>query len=353
MFKEYSSLTNHYESKFINGVVLNGLTEGLWVAREKIHGTNFSFLCSDGETVTPAKRTDTIHPTEQFYGYQIILARYSQSVRDLWKVLKQTKQYEEDLNIQIFGEYAGGGIQKNIDYGNKDFYAFDLMVNGRIIPDEMCTVILRFCGFKMAPLLAWGTFDQVRSLPLTFVSVVKSAFSDEENKQDLPYSVISAMTGTYGGERQYHITEAEEGADNIAEGYVIKPSKPTFMPNGERVAIKCKSPKFSEKKNKQANAFKSPVSLSEKDQETLNEFVSYLNVNRVESVLSKMDTSNLTAKDFGRVSGLAVQDAIIEIERNHGEFVKAFEDPTRAKKLFMDESAKIVRGMWSEILNAA
>lgn len=42
MFKKYSSLTNHYEGKFINGVIMNGLTGGVWVAREKIHGANFS-----------------------------------------------------------------------------------------------------------------------------------------------------------------------------------------------------------------------------------------------------------------------------------------------------------------------
>ena len=346
MFKKYPSLTNHYEGRFINCVIMNGLTDGLWVAREKIHGCNFSFICEDGENVTAAKRTDIIHPTEKFYGYETIHARYSDKVRELWNLLHRTQNYEDGLTIQIFGEYAGNGIQSGVDYGEKEFYVFDLMVNGLVIPDEMCSVIVRFCGFKMAPLLAWGTFDQVRALPLTFVSVVNKA-----NYEDL--STISALSGTYAGERQYHIEEAGEDAINIAEGYVMKPSMPRYLPTGERVEIKCKTPKFSEKKNKKANAFKAPAELSEKDQETLNEFISYLNSNRVESVLSKLDTSSFTAKDFGRVSGLTAQDALEEIERNHGEFNKAFDNPTLAKKFFTKECADIVRGMWSDILHAA
>ena len=68
MFKKYSSLTNHYEGKFINGVIMNGLTGGVWVAREKIHGANFSFITDDGNIVTPAKRTDVVKPAEDFYG---------------------------------------------------------------------------------------------------------------------------------------------------------------------------------------------------------------------------------------------------------------------------------------------
>lgn len=56
MFKKYSSLENHYNSKFIEKLYSLGLTGGEWVAREKIHGTNFSLII-ERDKVTCAKRT--------------------------------------------------------------------------------------------------------------------------------------------------------------------------------------------------------------------------------------------------------------------------------------------------------
>lgn len=335
MFTKYSSLTNHYEGKFINGVIMNGFTSGQWVAREKIHGANFSFLINDGQTVTPAKRSGEILPTESFYGCEGVVAKYSDAARALWRTLMNTGAYL-DLNIQIYGELAGQGVQKDVDYGEKDFYVFDIRVNNRFLPDTLCSVIAVMSGFKMAPLLAYGTFDEIRQLPITFDSVVKLANS-------------GMMMGRMG-EPEYKSFMEDKG-ENTAEGFVMKPVQPAFMPNGDRIAIKCKTTKFTEKKNKQANRFNAPVELSEADKATLEEFTTYLTENRLKNVLSKIDATNLTAKDFGRVMGLTVQDALEEIERNHGAFIEQFENPTLAKKTFTNEASNLVRERWGQILN--
>lgn len=339
MFTKYSSLTNHYEGKFINGVIMNGFTSGQWVAREKIHGANFSFLISDGQTVTPAKRSGEILPTESFYGCEGVVAKYSDAARALWRTLMNTGAYL-DLNIQIYGELAGQGVQKDVDYGEKDFYVFDIRVNDRFLPDTLCSVIAVTSGFKMAPLLAYGTFDEIRTLPITFDSVVNLANS----------GAIPAKNGVEPEFKSY-MTMKDGGGENIAEGFVMKPVLPAFMPNGERVAIKCKTTKFTEKKNKQANRFNAPSELSETDKAKLNEFTCFLTENRVKNVLSKIDSANLTAKDFGRVMGLTVQDALEEIERNYGSFLEQFENPTLAKKTFTNEASNLVRENWGAILN--
>lgn len=336
MFKKYSSLTNHYEGKFINGVIMNGLTGGVWVAREKIHGANFSFITDDGNTVTPAKRTDVVKPAEDFYGCSAVVAKYSPGIRKMWETLKKTGTYD-DLVIQVYGEFAGRGVQKDVDYGEKDFYVFDIRVNGEFLPDNLCSLISRSHGLKMAPLLGYGTFEEIKELPITFESVVNKANSG-----------IGSDNTVYG-EFVYPIMEVEEG--NIAEGFVMKPVSPAFMPNGERVAIKCKTTKFTEKKAKKATRFNAPVSLSEKDKNQLDEFVCYLTENRVKNVLSKLDLASITAKDFGRIMGLTVQDAIEEISRNHGPFLEQFEDPAMAKKLFVTEAQNMIRPVWGKILN--
>lgn len=344
MFVKYSSLTNHYEGKFINGVIMNGLTGGVWVAREKIHGANFSLITSDGIKVIPAKRSGEILPTEQFYGCEPVVAKYSEPVRKLWEILHTARQlsgvYDEELVIQVYGEFAGRGVQKDVDYGEKDFYVFDIRVNGNFLPDNVVAAYVVAAGMKMAPLLAYGTFDEIRALPITFDSVVNLANS----------GAIPAQNGVEPEFKNFMTLKDGEG-ENIAEGFVMKPVAPAFMPNGERVAIKCKTTKFTEKKNKQANRFNAPVALSESDTAKLNEFTCYLTENRVKNVLSKIDSANLTAKDFGRIMGLTVQDALEEIERNYGPFLEQFENPTLAKKTFTNEASNLVRENWGAILN--
>ncbi|AGJ71644.1 RNA ligase [Escherichia phage Lw1] len=345
MFVKYSSLTNHYEGKFINGVIMNGLTGGVWCAREKIHGTNFSLITSDGEKVIPAKRSGEILPTEQFYGCEPVVAKYSNAVRELWETLANTCEYKEyadigSLVVQVYGEFAGRGVQKDVDYGEKDFYVFDIRVNDKFLPDNIVASAAVCVGLKMAPLLAYGTFEEIRELPITFDSVVNLANS----------GAIVAQNGVEPAFKNFMTLKDGEG-ENIAEGFVMKPVEPAFMPNGERVAIKCKTTKFTEKKNKQANRFNAPVELSENDKVKLDVFTCYLNENRVKNVLSKIDSANLTAKDFGRVMGLTVQDALEEIERNYGPFLEQFENPTLAKKTFTNEASNLVRENWGAILN--
>lgn len=345
MFVKYSSLTNHYEGKFINGVIMNGLTGGVWVAREKIHGANFSLMTSDGQKVIPAKRSGEILPTEQFYGCEPVVAKYSNAVRELWEILANTCEYKEyadtgSLAVQVYGEFAGRGVQKDVDYGEKDFYVFDIRVNGKFLPDNIVASAAVTVGLKMAPLLAYGTFDEIRALPITFDSVVNLANS----------RAIPAHNGVEPEFKNFMTLKDGEG-ENIAEGFVMKPVIPAFMPNGERVAIKCKTTKFSEKKNKQANRFNAPAELSENDKVKLDVFTCFLTENRVKNVLSKIDSTNLTAKDFGRVMGLTVQDALEEIERNYGPFLEQFENPTLAKKTFTNEASNLVRENWGAILN--
>lgn len=345
MFVKYSSLTNHYEGKFINGVIMNGLTGGVWVAREKIHGANFSLITSDGIKVIPAKRSGEILPTEQFYGCEPVVAKYSESVRKLWEMISTARQisgvYDEELVIQVYGEFAGRGVQKDVDYGEKDFYVFDIRMNGKFLHDNMVANYASAVGLKMAPLLAYGTFDEIRALPITFDSVVNLANS----------GAIPPQHNGVEPEFKNFMTLKDGEGENIAEGFVMKPVAPAFMPNGERVAIKCKTTKFTEKKNKQANRFNAPVALSESDTAKLNEFTCYLTENRVKNVLSKIDSANLTAKDFGRIMGLTVQDALEEIERNYGPFLEQFENPTLAKKSFTNEASNLVRENWGAILN--
>ncbi|MCO0615492.1 hypothetical protein M8756_19695, partial [Lutimaribacter sp. EGI FJ00015] len=81
MFEKYSTLENHYNGKFIERIRNAGFdVSETWVAREKIHGTNFSVIVTK-DSIQPAKRTGPILPAEDFFGYMVIMGRYNESFK--------------------------------------------------------------------------------------------------------------------------------------------------------------------------------------------------------------------------------------------------------------------------------
>ncbi|CCI88754.1 RNA ligase, phage-associated [Yersinia phage phiR1-RT] len=170
MFAKYSSLENHSNSKIINKIRDEGHTvwDKIWVAREKIHGANFSIIITK-DSISFAKRSGPIEPTESFFDYENVMARYMPG----FKLLQNSLTKLEDSHIQIFGELAGKGIQKEVDYGDKDFYIFDIIgANGVYLNDFVVSFICRNCRLKMAPLIATGSFDDLIKLPNDFQSLV-------------------------------------------------------------------------------------------------------------------------------------------------------------------------------------
>lgn len=331
-FNGYSSLENHHNGKFISKIRELALDSGEWVSREKIHGTNFSVLITADE-IQPCKRSGLILPTENFFGYEIIMKRYAESFKAIQSFIRSSaSEY-----MQVFGEFAGGGIQKGVDYGEKDFYVFDILVHDadgrRYITDRGVEDIVNCYGLKIAPLIGRGTFEDLIKLPNDFQIIVNRYNAAHENDGDTKLT----------NER---IWELEPGTDNIAEGYVLKPNEPKYLPNGSRVAIKCKNSKFSEKK-KSDKLIQPPKELSEADANLLTEFSEYATWNRVSNVVSKI--GEVTAKDFGKVLGMTLQDIFVEAEREGLEINQA-EDPALVKKQLQKLVQEVIREKWAELL---
>lgn len=275
MFKKYSSLENHYNSKFIEKLYSLGLTGGEWVAREKIHGTNFSLII-ERDKVTCAKRTGPILPAEDFYGYEIVLKKYDKAIKGVQEVMDSIST-SVPVTYQVFGEFAGGGIQKGVDYGEKDFYVFDIIINTEsgdtyYMSDYEMQDFCNTFGFKMAPMLGRGTFDALIMIPNDLDSVLAA------------YNVTASEDLV---EANNCVFDANVIGDNTAEGYVLKPCFPKWLPNRNRVAIKCKNSKFSEKK-KSDKPIKAKVELSEADNKLVGILACYVTLNRVNNVISKL-----------------------------------------------------------------
>jgi Rnl2 family RNA ligase len=332
MFEKYSSLENHYNGKFIEKIRNAGfdVTEP-WVAREKIHGTNFSIII-ERDAVTCAKRTGPILPAEDFFGYSVILKKYNDSIKAVQHTIK------EGSSMQIFGEFAGGGIQKGVDYGEKDFYVFDILVKtaegtNQFVDDYMMETICNTFGFKMAPLLGRGKFDDLIQLPNMLDVVVND------------YNELAANEGIPVANKQ--IWKAVVAEDNIAEGYVLKPCYPKFFPNGARVAIKCKNSKFSEK-SKSDKPIKAKAILTDVDKVALSTLCQYATINRVNNVISKI--GQIGPKDFGKVMGLTVQDILEEAGREE-IFITDADQPDVVKKELVTYVQGVIRPVWIELVS--
>ncbi|QPB08846.1 RnlB-like RNA ligase [Klebsiella phage Metamorpho] len=332
MFEKYSSLENHYNGKFIEKIRGAGFDMHTveWVAREKIHGTNFSVIITPTEIV-PAKRTGPILDGESFFGHEIIMKKYKDSFVKMQNMLNTM----DLVSVQIFGEFAGGGIQKGVDYGEKDFYVFDILANSggetRYWDDYVVESFATGLGLKLAPLLGRGSFADLSQLPNMLDVVVNE------------YNKLAATNLEEANKKVWPVIVAES---NIAEGYVLKPVYPKFFNNGTRVAIKCKNSKFSEKA-KSDKPIKPKVELTENDKRVLEIFSEYVTWNRVSNVLSHI--GSVTAKDFGRVMGLTMKDIINEAAREGHDILFA-DNPSVVKKEITVLIQNTIRSKWHEVV---
>ena len=126
-FKKYESIANHNNQKTIDYYREQGFASAQvrWYATEKVHGTNFSFLC-DGEAVSYAQRSGPI--TDSFFNYQANAPKLQPRVLALARHLGQA--------VQVFAEYYGRGIVNKgaIVYRNDDekhFVAYDIFLPDR------------------------------------------------------------------------------------------------------------------------------------------------------------------------------------------------------------------------------
>lgn len=333
-FNKYTSLTNHYQDKFINLLQMNDLTKGDWIAQEKIHGANFSFHYNGSEH-KQAKRSGFCD--ENFFNCQAVL-KYRLSVELIYRYLVEHKVLNQGEQLVIFGELFGGKFNKQkepnaktvqgtgADYHpDNEFMAFDIKVNDKFLPfidvESLCK------GFKLplAPVVAYGDFKEMMELNNEFDTFVPEDFGLERLK------------------------------DNTAEGLVIRPYiDERTLENGTRILIKSKNSKFSEKRGVPA---KIDVPLDDNAKVLLEDFTRYFTEARVDATISKVGQVE-NWKQFAMIAELTFKDAIEDYEKDN---FNGMDDDRTFKSVLGDnyslfnkqakfESDKVVRGVFKRIL---
>ncbi|NUS83287.1 MAG: hypothetical protein HOY75_11240 [Streptomyces sp.] len=182
-----------------------------WIAAEKVHGAHFAVVC-DGTGVRPAKRRELLGDDglDGFFGVSriwpalsVAAARFASVLRGAWGAAAV---------VTVYGELAGGcyphpdvpaapgvePVQTGVWYApGLHWLLFDASVEtteGRCwISDRALRDAAAAAGLTCVPALGQGPLNRLQDLPCAFPTKVPALFG-------LP-----------------------ELADNLAEGYVLKP----------------------------------------------------------------------------------------------------------------------------------
>ena len=318
-FYKFPSIENSYRDTWIEMIREKGMAADYrsWVVQEKIHGMNASIMC-DGTQILFGTRNDFRNENEVPVCH--VADDMKECVTNLYHILKK-KGTLFDCVI-VYGEIFGGSynhpevqkysrvskVQKGVDYiPGVSFYAFDILLvtdwtkEPYFLNTVICESLFDQSGFFFAKTLFEGNLDDCLKYP-------------NDNPTTIP--------------KQFGLPEIE---GNVMEGVVIKPVVPAFI-GDHRVILKNKNDKFKEKqqesnKEKQNQDF----SLSEEEQELVNEALHLVNYNRFKSVLSKIPES--TTEEFwdnkaniGRLMKESVSDAMEEFskDREAGSYDERF-----------------------------
>lgn len=298
-FNRYNSLIPLEKEKFVHSVKTQGLHTGEWVATEKIHGCNFSFH-TDGDISRKAIRSKFIG--DQGFKGSLQVEYMVPDVFNVYSRLEDSGILENGDTMSIYGELFGGmffgtksegakNVQGGMDYHpDTKFMACDIV----IFPDdgeEDSSYTLSYTEMLEAldglipvvPELARGTFDEISSLNPEFPSKVP----------------------------EYYGLAIPEGKSPANEGFVIRPVDGEKYKGDHRCIFKKRNAKFSET-SKVSKKPKEACQIPEVHKELYEELSGYINLNRLESVTSKLE--ELTWPMFGKISGLLLQDAKIDYE---------------------------------------
>ncbi|MFJ9774259.1 RNA ligase family protein [Kitasatospora sp. NPDC101157] len=205
-----------------------------WIAAEKVHGAHFAVIC-EGPSVRPAKRRDLLGDEEldAFFGVSRIWPQLLVAAGRFAAVLRATRG--ESAVVTVYGELAGGRyphpdvpavtgaepVQTGVWYApGLRWLPFDATVETAgercWIPDRELRSAASAAGLTCVPLLGRGSLNALQDLPVTFTSRVPALFG-------LP-----------------------ELADNLAEGYVLKPAGEWHESDAARPVVKAKQKAFAE-----------------------------------------------------------------------------------------------------------
>lgn len=325
-WKKYPSIENSYRTKFVDKIKHFGYHNKEWCVTEKIDGQNFSFYITKNY-ILPAKRSDIVSNDElkNFPGMKDYLANHIENFQSIFNTL-----VTEDPTVYVvivYGENYGGKythpdvlndntakkVQGRVQYiPNNSFIAYDLAVvtseTFKYVNYDFATEVFRQADIDYIPVLYRGTLDECLEYPNMFNTKIPLLF---------------------------RLPEIE---GNVCEGVVVKPVEPLFFPNGERVILKNKNEKFSEKE-KTVDKVKVEVKDTEEVALVKENLTKFITENRLRNVISHL--GSVGKKDFGVLMKEYSNDVLTD-------YSKEFED--KLSTLSKEDQKIVTRWLSKEVV---
>lgn len=333
IWKKYPEIENSYREKIINDIKEQGLDDGPWIVQEKIDGSNGS-LVTDGKEVKMAKRTCLLDDDTEFNGIKKFRDENKYKILDLFDVCNQIFD-DNIISVIIYGECFGGyyphpdvendntikKIQGRVYYSPKhEFMAYDIFCIG-----ENDSFFVDYTDFLI--ITSKLDFPKIHA---RFVGSFEECLNYKNDFQtDIP-----------------EILGYPPIENNIMEGIIIKPYTYKKFRNGDRVILKSKNKKFSEKKEKKK---KEKIELSEEANTIYNNISQYITENKLRSILSKF--GEVTDKDFGKLLGTFVQDIIEDYNKDYEEIEIDKKERKIINKLVNKEAGNLIRENFLNIID--
>jgi len=295
-FRQYNSIQNDTETSVEKYLDRN--PDEFWVAMEKIHGSNFSFV-TNGEEILHCRRKGALKANERFMGYEDVAKKLDPKFKQLFQEL-QKNEYPSLRRITIYGELYGGiykgeesatgvkAIQLGIYYSPAiEFQTFDIHVEyegfSMYMDYKLATKYLKALEIPYARVIYEGTLAELHA---------KLTALDLNHYESLVYL-------------DHGLPKVE---DNFLEGFVIKKNGPTEEDPG-RPAIKIKSDHYKETvHNKTKGEVRTEMKAHRENQKLVKDrLLEYVTKNRYNNLVSKL--SEAEVKDTSFCASEVIKDA--------------------------------------------
>lgn len=305
---ETSELTFHSfhniencKQKLINNLITLPCYIEEWIVLEKVHGCNFSFTTNGIDVIMGKRNSFLMNESEEqaFHKSNIYMRKYFEVVKQIFEYLNLIQG--KDVLV-IYGELFGGyypdfpkttkPIQRGVYYcPNYEFYAFDIRINENYTNYDKCVEIFEKFNMIYAHVLMRGTFEECYKWSL-------------ENKNT--NTTIPLLFGL------------QDIPDNIREGNIIKPVNPTYYKN-TFIIFKDKNTKFEEN---QKSFVKTNGSTFNQIEQYQQELLSYINQQRLDNVISKINPIDVIVEDKKYIPILMKEftnDVVKEFYKEHDD----------------------------------
>lgn len=312
-FRKYSSITNTYNTKFVDQIRTTINPDTKFACFEKLHGANFQVQLSEENgklNIKYGRRTGILQEGENFMEYEkyLLTPEFVKCFTNVWDKLKDN--FKE---VVVYGEYFGGRyphpdfdpdsnkpVQRDIWYSQKRmFCGFDILADNQFMDIEKANEVFKECGIFYLQPIQIGTLDELLDFDVETL-----------------YTTIPEQLGLPRME------------NNFAEGIIIRPLTEMRTRRDNRIILKKKRSKYSEKKTVKNHMIKSKEPISEKVMKLINELESYITLPRLENLVSKEGHLE-DARRVMKYAGLYSQDIFKEYEENTGHRLNTMETSER------------------------